>query len=228
MLKRFEERFLDSLGSPPWEDTLANRITVWRARGAFWGSQISFWLFMLTGMKMLLAITLLSLIASAVLDLVDGQLARRTRVSAFGKFADPTADKITAFCGFLIALVYAGTTSYILLPIVVNWIYDYAVIRFRRDDPAMGANRWAKWKQAIVFVAVCCLAGAIIDVELLRGDASLHLWWIGTALLWSSLPFLLLSWLTYHLWRERLTWREWLHMQWLNVRLNLPSWGSFF
>lgn len=132
--------------------------------------------------------------AASVTDCLDGQIARkRNLITAFGKFADPLADKILVIASLIcfVALKWCDP----VLPIVVLF-REFAVTSVRLVAASKGnvvaANFWGKLKtvtQIIAIVAIfvmqyfleLCAMGIIpLDTALLSGIFLI----IGEVLLW--------------------------------------------
>lgn len=145
--------------------------------------------------------------AASITDCLDGQIARkRNLITAFGKFADPLADKILVIAAF-ICFVYSGWSDPVL-PIVVLF-REFAVTSVRLVAASKGnvvaANIWGKLKTvtqivAIIaiflmqyFIELCTLNIIPLDATVFSGIFFI----IGEALLWISGIIALISGIIY-------------------------------
>lgn len=145
--------------------------------------------------------------AASITDCLDGQIARkRNLITAFGKFADPLADKILVIAAF-ICFVYSGWSDPVL-PIVVLF-REFAVTSVRLVAASKGnvvaANIWGKLKTvtqivAIIaiflmqyFIELCTLNIIPLDATIFSGIFFI----IGEALLWISGIIALISGIIY-------------------------------
>lgn len=102
---------------------------------------------------------LLVFTGSALTDLVDGPLARRLgATTAFGAFADPVADKMLYWSGF-ITMWRVSPAHGALVPVLIGIyatfaVYDAFTLLLRFVNGVMIPNRFAKWRTALLFVAV--------------------------------------------------------------------------
>lgn len=145
--------------------------------------------------------------AASITDCLDGQIARkRNLVTAFGKFADPLADKILVIAAF-ICFVHLGWSDPVL-PIVVLF-REFAVTSVRLVAASKGnvvaANIWGKLKTvtqivAIIaiflmqyFIELCTLNIIPLDAALFGGIFFI----IGEILLWISGIIALISGVIY-------------------------------
>ena len=145
--------------------------------------------------------------AASITDCLDGQIARkRNLITAFGKFADPLADKILVVAT-LICFISMGLCDPVL-PIVVLF-REFAVTSVRLVAASKGnvvaANIWGKLKtvsQMVAIIAVfvmqyfleLCTLGIIpVESSLLSGIFFI----IGEVLLWISGVFAVISGLIY-------------------------------
>ena len=134
--------------------------------------------------------------AASITDALDGKIARkRNLITAFGKFADPLADKILVIAAIICFLSMGYCDP--VLPIVVLF-REFAVTSVRLVAAAKGnvvaANFWGKLKtvtQMIAIIAIfvmqyfaeLCTLGVIpLDASLFTGIFFI----IGEALLWLS------------------------------------------
>jgi CDP-diacylglycerol---glycerol-3-phosphate 3-phosphatidyltransferase len=134
-------------------------------------------------------------IIAAATDFLDGYLARKWNlVTAFGRIADPFADKIL-ITGTLIMLLQfsAATTVLTHWYVVVVIAREFLVTAIRgvveASGSAFGADQLGKWKM----VAQCWAVGAflllIVGVEWVD--------WIAVASYWASLTLTVVSGLNY-------------------------------
>ena len=145
--------------------------------------------------------------AASITDLLDGKIARkRNLITAFGKFADPLADKILVIASLIcfVALKWSDP----ILPILVLF-REFAVTSVRLVAASKGnvvaANIWGKLKtvtQMIAIIAIfimqyfteLCAMGIIpLDTAIFSGIFLI----IGEVLLWISGVFTVISGLIY-------------------------------
>lgn len=145
--------------------------------------------------------------AASITDCLDGQIARRRNlVTAFGKFADPLADKILVIAAFICFLSLGWSDP--ILPIVVLF-REFAVTSVRLVAASKGnvvaANIWGKLKTvtqivAIIaiflmqyFIELCTLGIVPLDANIFSGIFFI----IGEILLWISGVIALISGVIY-------------------------------
>lgn len=145
--------------------------------------------------------------AASITDALDGNIARkRNLITAFGKFADPLADKILVIASF-ICFIYLGWSDPIL-PIIVLF-REFAVTSVRLVAASKGsvvaANIWGKLKTvtqmvAIIaifvmqyFIELCSLGIIPLEASLFTGIFFI----IGEVLLWISGVFTIISGVIY-------------------------------
>ncbi len=145
--------------------------------------------------------------AASITDMLDGKIARkRNLITAFGKFADPLADKILVIASLIcfVALKWSDP----ILPILVLF-REFAVTSVRLVAASKGnvvaANIWGKLKtvtQMIAIIAIfvmqyfteLCAMGIIpLDTAIFSGIFLI----IGEVLLWISGVFTVISGLIY-------------------------------
>ena len=127
MLTRAETKFLELVGSPPWEETVANKITIWRGRVGAGGTVILYLIYAVGNALipsplwyMFPFAMNLTFCGGILADLVDGQIARtldadgKSGESKFGRFADPTSDKLIEAGAFIIIAIHFGLRWWLL------------------------------------------------------------------------------------------------------------------
>lgn len=128
-------------------------------------------------------IALAAILIAALLDFLDGYIARRTgSVSEWGRVLDPVADKILVAI-VLVALVANGQIlGWHLIPAITILMRDMLVSGMREgararegEGPVLPVSIIAKWKTTFEFLAAVALVAAPLAAELL---------WAGLALLW--------------------------------------------
>ena len=147
--------------------------------------------------------------AASITDCLDGQIARkRNLITAFGKFADPLADKILVIASLIcfVALKWCDP----ILPIVVLF-REFAVTSVRLVAASKGnvvaANFWGKLKTVSQIIAIAaifamqyfielCAMGIIpLDTSLFAGIffiiGEVLLWITGVAAIISGLIYIL-------------------------------------
>lgn len=138
---------------------------------------------------------LLLFLVAAFTDFLDGHLARKwNMVTAFGRVADPFADKVLIAGTLVLLLKFPAATSVLTSWYVVVVIArEFLVTAIRGVAEAAGvpfpADRLGKWKM----VAQCWTAGALmllmLDVESMR--------WAAVGGFWVSLALTVVSGLNY-------------------------------
>jgi CDP-diacylglycerol--glycerol-3-phosphate 3-phosphatidyltransferase len=115
--------------------------------------------------------SLLAFSAAAFTDFLDGRIARRTgKITKFGKFMDPLADKLLV-CAALIALLRSGpglVTSWMVLIIVIREITVTALrILAARDGNVIAATKFGKYKASsqMYAIVISLLLLTICDVR---------------------------------------------------------------
>lgn len=147
--------------------------------------------------------------AASITDCLDGQIARkRNLITAFGKFADPLADKILVIASLIcfVALKWCDP----ILPIVILF-REFAVTSVRLVAASKGnvvaANFWGKLKTVSQIIAIAaifamqyfielCAIGIIpLDTSLFAGIffiiGEVLLWITGVAAIISGLIYIL-------------------------------------
>ena len=139
-------------------------------------------------------------LVAAITDFVDGWLARRWNlVTAFGRVADPFADKVL-IAGSLITLLQfpAATTVLTTWYVVIVVAREFLVTAIRGVVEASGrpfpADRLGKWKM----VAQCVFVASLLT---LIADSTFWTWLVEPAF-WISLVLTVLSGVNY-LWKAR-------------------------
>jgi CDP-diacylglycerol--glycerol-3-phosphate 3-phosphatidyltransferase len=107
--------------------------------------------------------------AALVTDWVDGYVARLTHtISAFGKIADPIADKILVL-GALIALIEKreleiptwGVFLIVARDLLMGGVRTLAAVQGK----VMAADKWGKWKMGFQSVAVLIMLAILVLLE---------------------------------------------------------------
>jgi CDP-diacylglycerol--glycerol-3-phosphate 3-phosphatidyltransferase len=119
-------------------------------------------------------ITALGLFSAAlVTDWVDGYIARLTNTtSAFGKIADPIADKILVL-GALIALIEKreldipgwGVFLIVARDLLLGGVRTLAAVQGK----VMSAEKWGKWKMGFQSGAVLLMLAILVTLENIAG-----------------------------------------------------------
>ncbi|MGE3174371.1 MAG: CDP-diacylglycerol--glycerol-3-phosphate 3-phosphatidyltransferase [Planctomycetota bacterium] len=139
-------------------------------------------------------------LVAAGTDFLDGYLARKWQmVTAFGRVADPFADKVL-IAGTLVMLLQFDRATEVLPHwyVVVVIAREFLVTAVRGVVEAAGrpfpADRLGKYKM----VAQCVTAAALLT--LVAGSTALH--WVAVAGLWISLVLTIVSGVNY-VWKAR-------------------------
>jgi CDP-diacylglycerol--glycerol-3-phosphate 3-phosphatidyltransferase len=140
---------------------------------------VAFWLFLV----------------AAITDFLDGYLARKwNMVTAFGRIADPFADKIL-IAGTMISLLRLPAATAVLTHwyVVIVIAREFLVTAIRgyveSTGQAFGADRLGKWKM----VAQCWTVGALLTMV----GGSDRLLWAAEIGFWVSLVLTVVSGLNY-------------------------------
>ena len=135
------------------------------------------------------------LMIAAVSDFLDGYLARKwNMVSAFGRIADPFADKIL-ISGTMISLLHFEVATAVLTHwyVVVVIAREFLVTAIRgyveSTGQAFGADRLGKWKM----VSQCWTVAALLSM--VAGSSWFE--WAATGGFWVSLLLTVVSGLNY-------------------------------
>ena len=108
-------------------------------------------------------------VAALVTDWVDGYVARLTNtISAFGKIADPIADKILVL-GALIALIERraldiplwGVFLIVARDLLMGGVRTLAAVQGK----VMAAEKWGKWKMGVQSVSVLLMLAILVVTE---------------------------------------------------------------
>lgn len=137
---------------------------------------------------------------AAITDFLDGYLARKWQmVTAFGRVADPFADKVLIAGTLVMLLKFPAATA--VLPywyVVVVLAREFLVTAVRGVVEASGrpfpADRLGKWKM----VSQCWTAGALL--AMVAGSDWFH--WAAVAGVWVSLVLTVVSGANY-VWKAR-------------------------
>ena len=98
-------------------------------------------------------------------DKLDGHIARKTdQITAFGKFADPLADKILVLAALLMLVEQARLPAWI--PIIVLTrefvVSGYRLVAVEKGGKVIAANFWGKLKTVTQMIAII---GAFLDTN---------------------------------------------------------------
>lgn len=128
---------------------------------------------------------------AACTDGVDGWIARSLKCeSAFGKFLDPLADKILAHLTLWTIALHHSFALWCVIPLTVFSVYDPSTTLLRLKDKAMPTSRKAKWKTAVLFVALGSMLLSIAIMQSAGGyqlfpqELALPLKFSGVCMLW--------------------------------------------
>ena len=104
-------------------------------------------------------------LAAIITDWIDGWVARRTNsISAFGKVADPIADKILVL-GALIALLHTRELEIPLWGVFLILARELLIGGLRilasSQGKISGAEPWGKWKMGVQSVAVLMMVALL-------------------------------------------------------------------
>ena len=114
-------------------------------QNTFLGVPISYWI-----------LNIIFIIASYT-DHLDGKLARKNnQITAFGKFADPLADKILVLAAMLILVEDGNLPAWI--PIIVLFrefvVSGYRLIAVEKGGKVIAASIWGKLKTVTQMIAI--------------------------------------------------------------------------
>jgi cardiolipin synthase len=119
--------------------------------------------------------------AAGVTDYFDGYLARRwSRISAFGRFLDPIADKLLVAAVILMLVATGRISGLVVLPALVILCREVLVSGLReflaQVNVGVPVSRLAKWKTMLQMVA--------LGVLIVGDAASPWVTWVGEIGLW--------------------------------------------
>lgn len=199
-----EMRLMRALGGPAYTDTLANRLTVFRARLAVWGAvlYIGAVIFDYASMVVDLATAGMVMLA-ALLDGLDGRLAKRTGESEFGRYADPSADGYVIFSSYVMAAWYVQGAWWFTVPASGIVVIGLLIFTKRASDRSVRTTSLARVAIFLVFASAVAMEIAIATDRFMYVDFRLFMLWIlavvlGGVLTWVGLAFMLLSLANYH------------------------------
>lgn len=120
-------------------------ITFLNIQNTFLGVPISYWI-----------LNIIFIIASYT-DHLDGKLARKNnQITAFGKFADPLADKILVLAAMLILVEDGNLPAWI--PIIVLFrefvVSGYRLVAVEKGGKVIAASIWGKLKTVTQMIAI--------------------------------------------------------------------------
>ena len=130
--------------------------------------------------------------AASITDMLDGKIARkRNLITAFGKFADPLADKILVIAS-LICFVALGWCDPVL-PIVVLFrefaVSSIRLVAVNNGGEVVAANMWGKCKTASQMVGIVFALGVLAFFEFVKSvdvEIIFTLHYVIIALFWLS------------------------------------------
>lgn len=109
-------------------------------------------------------INLIFIIAS-ITDKLDGDIARKTnQITAFGKFADPIADKILVLAAMVLLVEFQKLPAWIPIIILTREfiVSGYRLVAVENGGTVIAANIWGKLKTVMQIVAIII---AFIDIN---------------------------------------------------------------
>jgi CDP-diacylglycerol--glycerol-3-phosphate 3-phosphatidyltransferase len=137
-------------------------------------------------------------VAALVTDWVDGYVARLTNtISAFGKIADPIADKILVL-GALFALIEKreldipawGVFLIVARDLLMGGVRTLAAVQGK----VMAAETWGKWKMGIQSGAVLLMLAILVAIENVIGAGSPARIWLARLPYHLTVLCVLLTW----------------------------------
>lgn len=134
----------------------------------------------------------------ALTDLLDGYCARKkNKISNFGIFLDPIADKILVLCGLLLLMQYGYVNIWVIV-IIVSREFLVAGMRMcvAEKGVVVGANGLGKAKTAITILAILGFLVYMALPPLLL--ATIVLFWVSQFLLLFAIFFTIWSGLEYY------------------------------
>lgn len=147
-------------------NNLANRMTV--SRFTIWTPIfiMSSLLAIKFDIKWLWFISIIAFLVAAVLDFLDGRVARSSvgRITIFGQQMDPMADKIVVTMGLLVANM-AGVLPFWVTIIIIyrdNVMNGIRSIVLSQKGEVVSASKWGKYKTFIQFSGLIILFIAVI------------------------------------------------------------------
>ena len=120
-------------------------------------------------------IALILFIAASLTDLLDGKIARKyNRVTTFGKFMDPLADKVLTISGMICLIELGRIPSWIVVIIVAR---EFIISGFRliatEHGIVIAANYWGKFKTTFQMIMIILM---ILNIEKLSILTALMMW----------------------------------------------------
>lgn len=120
-------------------------IALLNIQGTFLNIPITYWL-----------INIIFIIAS-ITDHLDGKIARKNnQITAFGKFADPLADKILVLAAMLILVEFGKLPAWIPIIVLAREfiVSGYRLIAVEKGGQVIAANIWGKLKTVTQMIAI--------------------------------------------------------------------------
>ncbi len=118
-------------------------------------------------------------------DSLDGYLARsRGQITAFGRIADPFADKFL-ICGILVLGLSLPQTTQLVPPWIVLVVLgrEFLVSGLRSFLEGRGVRFGASWEGKFKLVTQAIYCGAIVFYP---GHSFAWVWWVATITLWAT------------------------------------------
>lgn len=155
-------------------------IPLFNIQGAWLSIPIEYWI-----------INIIFVIAS-ITDKLDGYIARKNnQVTAFGKFADPLADKILVIAALVMLVEFARLPAWIPIIVLAREfvVSGYRLIAVEKGGKVIAASIWGKLKTVTQMIAIII---AFLDVnsfaEFINGNLTGMNLIIN--ILWSSMMFI--------------------------------------
>ena len=107
-------------------------------------------------------------LAAIITDWIDGWVARTTHsISAFGKIADPIADKILVLGGLLaLTRAHVGIPLWAIFLIIARELLMGGLRALAgAQGKVLSAERWGKWSMAVQSTAVLAIIGFLVARE---------------------------------------------------------------
>lgn len=96
-------------------------------------------------------------VIASITDKLDGQIARKTnQVTAFGKFADPLADKILVISALVMLVEFARLPAWIPIIVLAREfiVSGYRLIAVEKGGKVIAASFWGKLKTVTQMIAI--------------------------------------------------------------------------
>lgn len=128
-------------------------------------------------------------VVASITDKLDGQIARKNnQITAFGKFADPLADKILVIAALVMLVEFTRLPAWIPIIVLAREfiVSGYRLIAVEKGGKVIAASFWGKLKTVTQMIAIII---AFLDVSYFAEFLTGNLTGINLVMniLWSSM-----------------------------------------